>query len=202
MAFSHGSIVRGVWLLLICCLSNVCDCHPSSDFTEVWVPEQLRWVLTFVLLRYLPSFQIMSKELWVFLLFGFLIMLNFFYVYYSFSVCSFLICFSHLYDCLFEFHEKLWLSYANKKIFQFMFSFSNFSTKKSPVYRCTQPLYACYHHISGLHYLAFKSLTWPPGQSPNSDLLPFFRHWSYKYTALIKSVFLHENLSDFLWSAT
>ena len=111
-------------------------------------------------------------------------------------------CFSHLYDCLFEFHEKLWLSYANKKIFQFMFSFSNFSTKKSPVYRCTQPLYACYHHISGLHYLAFKSLTWPPGQSPNTDLLPFFRHWSYKYTALIKSVFLHENLSDFLWSAT
>ena len=59
------------------------------------VPEQLRWVLTFVLLRYLPSFQIMSKELWVFLLFGFLIMLNFFYVYYSFSVCSFLICFVH-----------------------------------------------------------------------------------------------------------
>lgn len=217
MAFSHGSLVRGVWLLLIRCLSNGCDCHPLSDFTEVWVPaqsvpEQLRWVLTSVLLRYLPSFQIISKGLSVFLLYGFVIVLNFFlfitpFLCVLFSSVLSTNCFSRLYDCLFEFHERTLTSIGKEKIFQFIFSFSNFSTKNSPVYRYSQPLYACYHPISGLHYLAFKSLTWPPGQSPNTSLLPssrdgYYHDSSYKYTALIKSVFLRENVSDFLWSAT
>lgn len=135
------------------------------------VPEQLRWVLTSVLLHYLPSFQIMSKEL----LFGFVIMLNFFYVYYSFSVCSFLICFVHkLFFSFvwlpFEFHEKLWLSYANKKIFQFMFSFSNFSTK-NPLFidvpNLSMPATTTFQAFIILH---LNHWTWPPGQSPNTGL--------------------------------
>lgn len=144
MAFSHGSIVRGVWLLLIHCLSNGYDCHPLSDFTEVWVsvqsvPEQLRWVLTSVLLRYLPSFQILSKGLSVFLLYGFVIVLNFFlfitpFLCVLFSSVLSTNCFSRLYDCLFEFHERTLTIIGKEKIFQFFFSFSNFSTKNSPVY--------------------------------------------------------------------
>lgn len=142
MAFSHGSIVRGVRLLLIRCPSNVCDCHPSSDFTEVWVPvqtvpEQLRWVLTSVCFVNCQVFRLCPKNYQYFYYLDLWWCWIFFYVYYSFSVCSFLIYFVH--KLFFSFvWLPFWVSGKNFdyhmqiKFFQFIFCFSNFCSKKIP----------------------------------------------------------------------